>query len=109
ELVEGTTFLLGGWRRAQGLRVAQRRRQKVRVDADQSLESDSAHRVGDLRADIAALGDVVRVAEATHQLVPGPTDPDGSPTQFGRLVGEAVARNGRQHQVERVLSAAAVR
>jgi hypothetical protein len=38
ELVEGSTFFLGGWRRAQGVDVAQRRREKVRVDAEQTVE-----------------------------------------------------------------------
>ena len=79
------------------------------MDADQAVESDSAHRVGDLGAHVAALRDVARVAEAPHELVPGLTDADGAPAELGRLVGEAVAGDGRQHEVERVLGTAAVR
>ena len=109
ELVERSPFFVGGWRRAQSYGVAQRRREQVRVDADQAVESDAAHRVGDLRAHVAALRDVAGVAEPLHELVPGLADADRAPAELGRLVGEAVAGDGRQHEVERVLGAAAVR
>ena len=41
--------------------------------------------------------------------MPGLSDADGTPPDLGRLVGEAVAGDGRQHEVERVLGASAVR
>jgi hypothetical protein len=53
ERVEGGTFFCGGRRLAQGLGIAQRRREKVGVDADQPVESQAAHRVGDLGAHVA--------------------------------------------------------
>src|SRR5262249_16693973 len=62
-----------------------------------------------IASDSAARGDVVRVAEATHQLRPGARDAAGVPADRGRLAGEAVARYGRQHEVERVLGTSAVR
>ena len=79
------------------------------MDADQTVECQAAHRVSDLGAHVAALRDVPGVTEAPHELVPGLSDADGAPAEFGRLVGEAVAGDGRQHEVERVLSASAVR
>ena len=60
-------------------------------------------------AHVAALGDVAGVAEALHQLRPGACDAAGLPAELGRLAREAVARQGRQHQVECVLGVAAVR
>ena len=39
---EGGTFFCGGRRLAQGLGIAQRRREKVGVDADQPVESQAA-------------------------------------------------------------------
>ena len=41
--------------------------------------------------------------------MPSVSDADGTPAELGRLVGEAVPGNGRQHEVERVLRASAVR
>jgi hypothetical protein len=79
------------------------------VDAEQPVRRLAAHRVGDGGADVAALGDVARVAEAVHELVPGVGDAAVLPAEIGRLAGEAVARQGRQHQVERVFGGAAVR
>jgi hypothetical protein len=87
----------------------QRRREQVHVDTEQPLGRLAAHRVGDGGANVAALGDVARVAEAVHQLRPGTRDAAGVPAELGRLAGEAVAGQGRQHQVERVLGASAVR
>ena len=63
----------------------------------------AAHRVGDSGA--AALRDVAGLAEAAHQLRPRLRDAAGVPAHIGRLVGQAVAGQGRQHQVERVLGA----
>src|SRR6185369_7676197 len=91
ELVEGGALFRSRWRRAQRVRVAQCRRKQVRVDTDQALEFQAAHRVRDLGADIAALRHVSVIPQALHELVPGPPDPDGPPPQLGWLVGEAVA------------------
>ena len=79
------------------------------MDADQPLGCLAAHRVGDGGALVAALGDVAGVAEAAHQLRPRLRDAAGVPADLGRLGGEAVPGDGRQHEVERVLGASAVR
>ncbi len=73
------------------------------MDADQPLGRQAAHRVGDRRADVTALGDVAGVAEALHQLRPGLRDAAGPPAELGRLGRESVPGDGRQHEVERVL------
>ena len=78
------------------------------MDAEQPLGRLAAHRVGDGGAHVAALGDVAGVAEAVHQLRPRLRDAAGVPAELGRLAGEAVAGQGRQHEVERVLGVAAV-
>ena len=109
ECVEGSTFFFGRGRRAQGFGVAQRRREKVGVDADQTVECQAAHRVSDLGAHVAALRDVPGVTEAPHQLRPRLSDADGAPAELGRLAGEAVARYRWQHEIERILGATAVR
>ena len=109
ERVEGGTFCCRGRRLAQGLGVAQRRREKVGVDADQPVGCQAAHRVGDLGAHVAPLRDVPGITQAPHQLRPRLSDTEGAPAELGRLVGEPVAGDRRQHEVERVLSAAAVR
>ena len=66
--------------------VLETRDEHVEVDAEQPLGRLAAHRVSDDGADVAALGDVARVAEALHQLCPGardaaraPADSVGSP------------------------------
>ena len=79
------------------------------MDAEQPLGRLAAHRVRDGGAHVAPLGDVARVAEAVHQLRPRAGDAAGLPAELGRLAREAVARQGRQHQVECVLGGAAVR
>src|SRR5689334_6936239 len=66
------------------------------------------HFACDGRSPVAALSDVARVAESLHQLSPCPGDTLGTPTRAGWLPGEAVARYGRNHQVECVLGAASV-
>ena len=58
--------------------------------------------------DVAALGDVAGVTEPVHQLAPCRRDSGRAPADLGRLAGEAVAGNGRQHEVERVSGASAV-
>ena len=108
ERIESGTFCGRGRRLAQGLGIAQRRREQVGVDADQPVQSQAAHGVGDLRAHVAPLRHVPGVTQASHQLRPGLSDTDRAPAQLGRLVGEPVAGDRRQHEVEGVLGAAAV-
>ena len=79
------------------------------MNAEQPVRCLAAHRVGDAGALVAALGDVAGVAEAAHQLRPRLRDAAGIPADLGGLAGEAVAGQGRQHQVERVLGGSAVR
>ena len=69
----------------------------------------AAHRVRDSGAHVTALRDVARVAQPLHQRRPRARDAAGIPAELGRRAGEAVAGQGRQHQVEGVLGAAAVR
>ena len=89
--------------------AGQHRHQQVHVDAEQPLGCLAAHHIGDECAHVAALGDIAGVAEAVHQLRPGLRDTAGVPAELGRLAREAVARQGRQHQVESVLGGATVR
>src|ERR1700729_919934 len=98
ERVEGGTFCWRGRRLAQGLGIAQRRREKVGVDADQPVESQAAHGVGDLGAHVAPLRHIPGVTQASHQLRPGLSDTDRAPAELGRLVGEPVAGDRRQHE-----------
>ena len=93
----------GRWRSARPRRVlvgvrrhraVQRRHEQVRVDADQALGCLAAHRVGDARADVAALGDVAGVAEPAHQLGPRLRGPAQVPADLDRLAGEAVPGQG---------------
>ena len=79
------------------------------MDPDQALRRLAAHRVGDAGAHVAALGHVAGVAEAAHQLGPGPRRPAQVPADLGRLAGEPVPRQGGEHEVEGILGAAAVR
>ena len=87
----------------------QRRHEQVHVDPDQPLGCLAAHRVGDGRALVAALGDVAGVAETAHQLRPRLRDPAGVPAELGRLGRKGIPGDRRQHQVKRVLGASAVR
>ena len=73
------------------------------MDADQPLGCLAAHRVGDAGAHVAALGDVAGVAEAAHELGPGPCGPAQVPADLDRLAGEAVAGKGGQDEVEGIL------
>jgi hypothetical protein len=50
----------------------------VGVDTEQSLECLYAHRLGDRRTPIAALGDVSGVSQAVHQDGPSACDADGT-------------------------------
>jgi hypothetical protein len=67
------------------------------------------HRVGDGGALVAALGDVAGVAEAGHQLRPRLRDAARVPAELDRLGREAVPGDRREHEVECVLGAPAVR
>ena len=77
--------------------------------ADQTLDRLATHQVRDEGTHVAALGDVAGVAEAVHQLRPRASGAGGVPTELGRLTGEPIPGQGRQHEVERVLRASAVR
>ena len=68
----------------------------------------ACHRVGDARADVAALGDVAGVAETAHQLGPGLCGAGQVPTDLDRLAREPVARQGRQNEMEGVRGVAPV-
>ncbi len=80
----------------------------VGVDAEQLRRRLGADHVGDLRAPVAALRDVSRVAEASHQDDPGVGDVDRAPAGGRRLPRVPVAGHRRDHHVEGVLGAAAV-
>ena len=69
----------------------------------------SSHCLGDDRPPVTALGDVSRVSQASDQLRPGSRDVIWVPTRRRGLLREAVAGQGRQYQVERVLGGPAVR
>jgi hypothetical protein len=55
------------------------------VNAGQPVGGLQRHRVADDGADVAALGDIAAIAEATHQLRPGARDAAGIPADLGRL------------------------
>ena len=79
------------------------------MNAEQPVGCLAGHRVGDSGTLVAALGDIARVAEPAHQLRPRLADPAGVPAGLGRLPREAVTGDGRDNEVERVLSRPAVR
>ena len=79
------------------------------MDAGQPVGCLATHRVRDRGADVPTLCDIAGVAEASHQLRPRLGDAGGTPAELPRLAGEAVAGQGRQDDVERVLGFAAVR
>src|SRR6266581_2986268 len=95
--------------RPAGESIGRYRRRQVEVDAEQSRRRLARHRAGDGGTPVAALGDVAGVSEALHQLRPGSRDVVGVPTGAGWLAGEAVARYGRDDDVESVLGPASVR
>src|SRR3712207_2184414 len=68
----------------------------------------SAHRVANSGAHVAALGDVPGISEAPHQFCPGLPEAADVPAELGWLCREAVAGQGRQHEVEGVLGTPAV-
>jgi hypothetical protein len=63
----------------------------------------------DAGSPIGANRPVAVVAEAGHQHRPRPRDALDPPPWFGRLVAEAIARQGRADEVERIVSVTAVR
>ena len=67
------------------------------------------HDLRDGVAPVAALRHVLRVAEALHQRRPRLRDARRVPAGRGRLAGEAVAGQRRDHEVERVRRGPAVR
>ena len=77
--------------------------------AGQTLDPLATHQVRDQGTDVAALGDVAVIAEAAHELRPCASGAGGVPTELGRLTGEPVAGQRRQHQVECVRGVATVR
>ena len=79
------------------------------MDADQLGRRQLRHLVGDERTPIAALGREPAVPEALHQLDPGPRHARGPPTGRRGLAGKSVAGHRRDHDVESVRRAAAVR
>ncbi|GAB3834321.1 hypothetical protein GCM10027610_029750 [Dactylosporangium cerinum] len=97
DLVQPGLVRLG--ERDAGVRVRSGR-QVVDVHADDPLRGHRAERQRDARAEVAALRAVPLVAEPPHQLGPGPRDPGDVPAALVRRAGEAVPRDGRDHQVE---------
>src|SRR5439155_10101109 len=85
------------------------RRRQVDVDAEQSRWRLARHGAGDRRAPVPALRNVTGVPQALHELRPGSRDVVGVPSGAGRLAGEAVARQGWNNHVERVVGAGSVR
>ena len=79
------------------------------MDAEQSCRSLTRHRARDRRTPVSALRDVAGVAEALHQFGPSARDAVRVPAGAFGLSGEAVARQGWDHDVESVLGAASVR
>src|ERR1044072_591066 len=65
--------------------------------------AQSPPRARDRRAPVPALRDVARVTKALHQYAPGSRDPVRVPADAGWSAGEAVAGQGGDHDVERVL------
>ena len=79
------------------------------MDAEQSGRRLTRHRAGNGGAPVAALGDVAGVPEALHQLSPGASDAVGTPAPVLRTAREAVAGHRRDHEMEGVRCACAVR
>ena len=65
--------------------------------------------LGDDRAPIATLRDKVLVAKALHQRGPCLRDPFGAPAGRGRLAGKPVTGHRRDHEMEGVRCAPAMR
>src|SRR5262249_20893246 len=85
------------------------RRREVEVDAEQSWQRLARQLAGDGGTPVATLRDVAGVSKALHQFRPDSRDVFRAPTGARRLAGEAVARHGGDHDIERVCGAASVR
>ena len=79
------------------------------MNAEQLRSRLFTHRLRDSRTPIAALRHKPGVSEALHQHYPGACGAGGVPPGGRRLGGEPVARQGRDHQMERVRCARALR
>ncbi len=79
------------------------------MDAEQFRRRNSGHLVRDRRTPIAALRHKLRVAKPLHQHDPGTCDTDRIPAGGGRLARKSVAGHRRDHQMESVRRAAAMR
>ena len=91
-------------------RVARREREQLQhVQAEEALGVEQAEVAGDQRAVVGAVDAVLGISEPTHERVVRRGDPGGGPAGLGDGVREAVARGIRDHDVEGVLGAAAVR
>src|SRR6185437_13944607 len=96
----------GGERRSH---LGRYRRGQVEMNAEQSWWRRPRQLGGDDGTPVAALGDVARVAEASHQLGPDLRDVLRTPAGGGWSTGKAVAGNRRNHDIEGVRGGAAVR
>src|SRR6266550_5340011 len=79
------------------------------MDAEQSCRSLARHCARDRRAPVSALRDVAGVTEALHQFGPSARHAVRVPASARGLSGEAVARQGWDHDVESILGAASLR
>src|SRR6266446_7017615 len=79
------------------------------MDAEQYCRSLARHCARDQRAPVSALRDVASLIEALHQFGPRALHAVRVPASARGLSGEAVARQGWDHDVESILGAASVR
>jgi hypothetical protein len=81
----------------------------VGVDAEQLWSGLFAHGLGDRRTPVAALRNELVVTETLHEHDPGTRGAGGIPPGRRRLAGEPVARERRDHRMEGILRASAMR
>ena len=81
---------------------------EVDVDAEQPFGRLAGHRGRDRGAPVAALRDVAGISQSFHQHRPRAGDAVGTPAGGGGLARKPVARQRRNHHVERVRRAPAV-
>src|SRR5207253_3840071 len=79
------------------------------MNAEQSRWRLTRQFGGDDGAPVATLGDVARVAEASHQLGPDLRDVFGTPTGRGWFPGKAVTRYRWNHDIESVRGGTSMR
>src|SRR5262249_45510463 len=82
--------------------------EQVHVNTEQPLRCLAAHSISNGGSYIAPLGDVACVAQTGHQLSPRSRYAALIPAELFRFAREAIAWQGRQHQVKCVLGGAAV-